>query len=80
MRVQLLVLAKTPVPGKVKTRLCQAATDCSGDSLGLIRPSFGQQSSTSRQVCEISHERAREELGRVAIERHLGFDGLWSAA
>jgi hypothetical protein len=31
-------------------------------------------------VCEISHERAREELGRVAVERHLGFDGLWSAA
>jgi 2-hydroxychromene-2-carboxylate isomerase len=30
-------------------------------------------------VCEISHERAREELGRVAVERHLGFDGLWSA-
>jgi hypothetical protein len=31
-------------------------------------------------VCEISHERAREELGRVAVERHLGFDGLWSLA
>ena len=31
-------------------------------------------------VCEISHERAREELGRAAVERHLGFDGLWSAA
>ena len=31
-------------------------------------------------VCEITHERAREELGRVAVERHLGFDGLWSAA
>ncbi len=31
-------------------------------------------------VCEIGHERAREELGRVANERHLGFDGLWSPA
>ncbi|MGH2841930.1 MAG: DsbA family oxidoreductase [Solirubrobacteraceae bacterium] len=29
-------------------------------------------------VCDISHEEAREELGRVATERHLGFDGLWS--
>ncbi len=29
-------------------------------------------------VCEIGHEEAREELGRVAGERHLGFDGLWS--
>ncbi|HWC26092.1 MAG TPA: DsbA family protein [Solirubrobacteraceae bacterium] len=31
-------------------------------------------------VCDISHEQAREELGRVAHERHLGFDGLWSIA
>jgi predicted DsbA family dithiol-disulfide isomerase len=30
-------------------------------------------------VCDIPHEQAREELGRVATERHLGFDGLWSA-
>ena len=30
-------------------------------------------------VCDIGHEDAREELGRVASERHLGFDGLWSA-
>jgi len=30
-------------------------------------------------VCDIPHEEAREELGRVASERHLGFDGLWSA-
>ena len=29
-------------------------------------------------VCEITHEEAREELGRVAIEQHLGADGLWS--
>ena len=29
-------------------------------------------------VCDIGHEDAREELGRVASERHLGFDGLWS--
>ena len=29
-------------------------------------------------VCDISHEEAREQLGRVATERHLGFDGLWS--
>ena len=29
-------------------------------------------------VCDIDHARAREELGRVAEERHLGFDGLWS--
>ena len=31
-------------------------------------------------VCDIGHEEAREELGRVAVERHLGFDGLWSPA
>jgi len=31
-------------------------------------------------VCDIAHEQAREELGRVATERHLGFDGLWSAS
>jgi predicted DsbA family dithiol-disulfide isomerase len=28
-------------------------------------------------VCDIGHDEAREELGRVATERHLGFDGLW---
>jgi predicted DsbA family dithiol-disulfide isomerase len=31
-------------------------------------------------VCDIGHDEAREQLGRVAVERHLGFDGLWSAA
>ncbi len=31
-------------------------------------------------VCDIGHDEAREQLGRVASERHLGFDGLWSAA
>jgi len=30
-------------------------------------------------VCEIDHDEARQRLGRVASERHLGFDGLWSA-
>jgi len=30
-------------------------------------------------LCDIGHEEAREALGRVASERHLGFDGLWSA-
>ena len=29
-------------------------------------------------VCEISFDDARAELGRVAIERHIGADGLWS--
>jgi predicted DsbA family dithiol-disulfide isomerase len=29
-------------------------------------------------VCDIEHEVAREELGRVATERHVGFDGLWT--
>jgi hypothetical protein len=29
-------------------------------------------------VCGIELEEAREELGRVAVEEHLGFDGLWS--
>jgi len=29
-------------------------------------------------VCEISSQDARERLGRVATERHLGTDGLWS--
>jgi predicted DsbA family dithiol-disulfide isomerase len=31
-------------------------------------------------VCDIGHDEAREQLGRVAVERHLGFDGLWSPA
>jgi predicted DsbA family dithiol-disulfide isomerase len=31
-------------------------------------------------VCDIEHDEARERLGRVATERHLGFDGLWSPA
>jgi predicted DsbA family dithiol-disulfide isomerase len=31
-------------------------------------------------VCDIDHATAREELGRVAVERHLGADGLWSPA
>jgi predicted DsbA family dithiol-disulfide isomerase len=31
-------------------------------------------------VCDISHDEARQELGRVATERHLGYDGLWSPA
>jgi predicted DsbA family dithiol-disulfide isomerase len=30
-------------------------------------------------VCDIGHDEAREALGHVAEERHLGFDGLWSA-
>jgi predicted DsbA family dithiol-disulfide isomerase len=29
-------------------------------------------------VCEISFEEARADLGRVATERHIGADGLWS--
>jgi predicted DsbA family dithiol-disulfide isomerase len=29
-------------------------------------------------VCDISFEEARAELGRVAVERHIGADGLWS--
>jgi predicted DsbA family dithiol-disulfide isomerase len=29
-------------------------------------------------ICAIELEQAREELGRVAEEEHLGFDGLWS--
>jgi predicted DsbA family dithiol-disulfide isomerase len=29
-------------------------------------------------VCAIELEQAREQLGRVATETHMGFDGLWS--
>lgn len=29
-------------------------------------------------VCDIPFEEARAELGRVAVERHIGADGLWS--
>jgi 2-hydroxychromene-2-carboxylate isomerase len=29
-------------------------------------------------VCDVSHERARELLGRVAEECHVGFDGFWT--
>jgi 2-hydroxychromene-2-carboxylate isomerase len=31
-------------------------------------------------VCDIEHADAREQLGRVAHEEHLGADGLWSPA
>lgn len=31
-------------------------------------------------LCDMPQERAREELGRVAIEEHLGTDGLWILA
>jgi hypothetical protein len=29
-------------------------------------------------ICDIDHAEAREELGRVAVERHVGADGFWS--
>ncbi len=29
-------------------------------------------------VCDIAHEEARERLGHVAVEQHVGFDGFWS--
>jgi predicted DsbA family dithiol-disulfide isomerase len=29
-------------------------------------------------VCELGQEDARAELGKVASEQHIGFDGLWS--
>jgi predicted DsbA family dithiol-disulfide isomerase len=29
-------------------------------------------------VCDIPFERAREELGRVAVEEHVGADGFWT--
>ncbi len=29
-------------------------------------------------VCDIPFEQAREELGRVAVERHVGADGFWT--
>jgi hypothetical protein len=32
------------------------------------------------EVCAIELEQAREDLGRVAHEQHVGFDGLWSLA
>jgi protein-disulfide isomerase-like protein with CxxC motif len=31
-------------------------------------------------VCDIDHAEARQELGRVATERHVGADGFWSPA
>jgi predicted DsbA family dithiol-disulfide isomerase len=31
-------------------------------------------------VCDIPQEQAREQLGRVAEEHHVGFDGFWSLA
>jgi hypothetical protein len=31
-------------------------------------------------VCAIELEQAREDLGRVAHEQHMGFEGLWSLA
>ena len=29
-------------------------------------------------VCDISHDEAREQLGRVADEQHMGYDGFWT--
>jgi predicted DsbA family dithiol-disulfide isomerase len=29
-------------------------------------------------VCDISHDDARERLGRVADEKHMGYDGFWT--
>lgn len=29
-------------------------------------------------ICDISRDEAREQLGRVAEERHVGFDGFWT--
>ncbi len=29
-------------------------------------------------VCDISHAEARERLGRVAVEQHVGSDGFWT--
>jgi hypothetical protein len=29
-------------------------------------------------VCDVPFEDARQELGRVAVERHVGADGLWT--
>jgi predicted DsbA family dithiol-disulfide isomerase len=29
-------------------------------------------------VCDIDRDRARQELGRVAVEHHVGADGFWS--
>ncbi len=29
-------------------------------------------------MCDIPFEEARAELGRVAVERHVGADGLWA--
>ena len=29
-------------------------------------------------LCDVTLEEAREELGRVADEEHVGFDGFWS--
>jgi hypothetical protein len=29
-------------------------------------------------VCDIEQEEARERLGRVAVEQHVGFDGFWT--
>jgi predicted DsbA family dithiol-disulfide isomerase len=31
-------------------------------------------------LCDIDDARARQELGRVADEQHIGFDGFWSPA
>jgi predicted DsbA family dithiol-disulfide isomerase len=31
-------------------------------------------------VCDIDHAKAREELGRVAVEEHVGADGFWTPA
>jgi hypothetical protein len=29
-------------------------------------------------VCDVSVQEAREALGRVAAEEHVGFDGFWT--
>lgn len=49
-----------------------------GEVLGLA--SWPLATREIAEVCELEDDDAREALGRVAHERHLGADGLWSLA
>jgi predicted DsbA family dithiol-disulfide isomerase len=49
------------------------------DSVAEVLAWAGEPLATAEvaMVCDIDLEEAREELGHVADEEHIGFDGLW---
>ena len=50
------------------------------DSVAEVLEWAGEPLATQEvaELCGLSYEQAREQLGRVAVEEHLGADGFWS--